>query len=146
MMTIEFSRRTGTLYRSVRERVRGTLIGGALALTLGLAPAACATAHARGGSPEAVVRLTNDLIPPSDVSVYAVSDAGFRQLLGDVPPNGQKVLRLPVPGASQTIRLVAERPLGRALRSEPFVVGGSHAVIAWDLQSNSIWFPSESRD
>jgi hypothetical protein len=116
-----------------------------LALAFGLAPAACATARAKGGSPEIVVHLTNDLTPPSDVSVFAVSEDGFRRLLGDVPPNGHKVLHASVSGAAQTLRLVARLPLGRLLRSQPFTIsGGGQTLIDWDLQSNSMWFPSES--
>jgi hypothetical protein len=116
----------------------------ALALAASLAPAACVTSHARGGPAEIVVHLTNDLNPPSDVSVYAMSEDGFRRLLGDVAPRGHKVLRASVSGAAQTLRLVAQLPLGRALRSQPFTVAGGQTVIDWDLQSNSMWFPSES--
>ena len=146
MMKIEFLRCAGAPYRSARGRVHRILLGSALALTVGLALAACATSHARRGSTEAVIHLTNDLIPPSDVSIYAVSEDGFRQLLGDVPPNGRKVLHLPMTGVSQMIRLVAERPLGRVLRSDPFVLTSHHPVIDWDLQSNSIWFPSDGQE
>jgi hypothetical protein len=122
-----------------------------MALTIGLAPAACATSHARGGSarggsPEVIIHLTNDLNPPNDVSVYAVSEDGFRRLLGDVAPNGRKVLRVPVHGAAQTLRLVAQLPLGRALRSQPFTVSGGQTQIDWDLQSNSMWFPTEPQE
>jgi hypothetical protein len=120
-------------------------VGGALALAVGLAPEACATSHAKGKSPEIVVHLTNDLTPPADVSVYAVSEDGFRRLLGDVPPNGHKVLHASVSGAAQTFRLVAQLPLGRVLRSQPFTIsGGGQTLIDWDLQANSMWFPSES--
>jgi hypothetical protein len=120
-------------------------VGGALALAVGLAPAACATSHAKGkGSPpEIVVHLTNDLTPPSDVSVYAVSEDGFRRLLGDVPPNGRKVLRFSISGVAQTFRLLAQLPLGRALRSQPFTVSGGQTLVDWNLQTNSMWFPSE---
>jgi hypothetical protein len=143
MMAIEFSRRDDTPYTSARARLRRALVGGALALTAGLAPAACATSRARGGAPEIVVHLTNNLTPPSDVSIYAVSEDGFRRLLGDVAPNGRKVLRVPVHGAAQTLRLVAQLPLGRGLRSQPFTVSGGRTVIDWDLQTNSLWFPNE---
>ena len=147
MRMIEFSQGGDTRDRSVRGRVRRALVGGALALAVGVSPVACATSHAKGkGSPpEIVVHLTNDLTPPSDVSVFAVSEDGFRRLLGDVPPNGHKVLHASVSGAAQTFRLVAQLPLGRVLRSQPFTIsGGGQTLIDWNLQSNSMWFPSES--
>ena len=146
MRKIELLRRAGTPYTSVRERVHRIFVGSVLTLIVGLALAACATSHARRGPREAVIHLTNDLIPPADVSIYAVSEDGFRHLLGDVPPNGRKVLRLPMTGVSQVIRLVAQRPLGRLLRSEPFVLNSAHTTIDWDLQSNSLWFPSDSQE
>jgi hypothetical protein len=56
------------------------------------------------------------------------------------------VLRFSVPGVAQTFRLVAQLPLGRVLRSQPFTVSGSRTVIDWNLQSNSMWFPADSQD
>jgi hypothetical protein len=143
-MTKAFPQRLDAPARSLRAPVRRALIGGALALAAGLAPLGCATSHAKGKSPEIVVHLTNNLTPPTDISVFAVSGDGFRRLLGDVPPNGHKVLHASVSGAAQTLRLVAQPPLGRLLRSQPFTISGSETLIDWDLQSNSLWFPSES--
>jgi hypothetical protein len=108
----------------------------------GLALTACATAHAKGDAPTATVQLTNDLAPPSDVTVYAISGSG-RQILGDVPPGAQEAMQLLLSGPSQHVQLIAQRPNGRAVSSHPFVVTASTTVINWDLRSNSVWFPKE---
>jgi hypothetical protein len=147
---IKLLRRGGTLPTSIQQLVRRTLLQGTCAVTVGLALTACATGHARGGAsdgaPQAVVRLTNDLNPPSDITVYAVSDGGFRQLLGDVPPNQQKVLHFPITGATERVRLVAERGIQRPVRSQPIVLTGNGTVINWDLSTNSVWFPTDARE
>jgi len=122
------------LLRALLRRA-GTL---AAALALG----ACATAHAKGDASMATVQLTNDLTPPSDVTVYAVT-ANDRQLLGDVPPGAQTAMQLPLSGPSQRVRLIAQLPSGRAVSSHSFVVTGNTTTINWDLRSNSVWFPKE---
>jgi hypothetical protein len=90
----------------------------------------------------ATVQLTNDLAPPSDVTVYAVT-ANDRQILGDVPPGEQAAMQLPLSGPSQRVRLIAQLPNGHAVSSHPFVVTSNTTTINWDLRSNSVWFPKE---
>jgi hypothetical protein len=105
---------------------------------------ACATGHSHKGDRVAqmVVHLSNDLAPPSDVTVYVVTTEGIRRLLGDVPPNDHRVLHIPndLPLAS-TFHLVAERTLGRAIVSQPVTATTNDLIIDWDLQANSMWFP-----
>ena len=89
-----------------------------------------------------VVHLTNDLAPPSDVTVYAVTPEGIRLLLGDVPPNEHRVLRIPSevsPGMS--FHLVADRTLGRRVVSQAVTATSDGLIIDWDLQTNGMWFP-----
>jgi hypothetical protein len=104
---------------------------------------ACASGHAhRGANQEIIVHLTNDLAPPSDVTVYAITPDGTRRLLGDVPPNKDRVLKVPAdiyPGTS--FRLVAERTGGRAVASQPITSTTALGMIDWDLQTNAMWFP-----
>jgi len=105
---------------------------------------ACATGHSHKGDhvPQMVVHLTNDLAPPSDVTVYAVTTDGIRRLLGDVPPNDHRVLHIPndLPPAA-SFHLVAERTLGRPIVSQPVTATTNDLIIDWDLQTNSMWFP-----
>jgi len=104
---------------------------------------ACASGHShRGANQEIIVHLTNDLAPPSDVTVYAITPDGTRRLLGDVPPNKDRVLKVPAdifPGT--TFRLIAERTGGRAVASQPITSTTALGMIDWDLQSNAMWFP-----
>jgi hypothetical protein len=158
-MKLKFLWRDGTRPTPTRQLVRRALLSSACALALGLAPAACATSHARSGAtdavsdgksgsaPQVVVQLTNDLDPPSDVTVYAVSNGGFRQRLGEVPPTEKQALRFPIVGATETVRLVAERDLGRSVRSQPIVLNNNATtIIDWDLSTNSIWFPKGGQE
>jgi hypothetical protein len=57
----------------------------------------------------------------------------------DVPPDQQKVLRFPLAGAAQKVRLVAERDVGRSVRSQSFLVNDKSTVVNWDLSPNSLW-------
>jgi hypothetical protein len=105
---------------------------------------ACASSHSHRGSDEKqqiIVHLTNDLAPPSDVTVYAVSQ-GTRRLLGDVPPNKDRALKVPneiFPGTS--FRIVAERTGGRSIVSQPITASSGGSIVDWSLQTNSMWFP-----
>jgi hypothetical protein len=89
-----------------------------------------------------VVHLTNDLAPPSDVTVYAVTPEGIRLLLGDVPPNEHRVLRIPSEvSAGMSFHLVADRTLGRRVTSQAVTATSDGLIIDWDLQTNGMWFP-----
>jgi hypothetical protein len=131
------ARRSGALRRSV--------VGAAVALMAATAIGGCASGHSQksgGQSQQIIVHVTNDLAPPSDVTVYAVSQDGIRRLLGDVPPNKDRALKVPndiFPGTS--FRIVAERTGGRAIASQPITANSGTQMIDWDLQTNAVWFP-----
>jgi hypothetical protein len=130
------ARRSGALRRSV--------VGAAVALMATTAVGACASGHSHrsDGQQQIVVHVTNDLAPPSDVTVYAVSQDGIRRLLGDVPPNKDRALKVPneiFPGTS--FRIVAERTGGRVIASQPITANSGGQIIDWDLQTNAVWFP-----
>lgn len=123
--------------------LRRSVAGAALAVLSATALGACASGHThRGADQQIVVHLTNDLAPPSDVTVYAVTQDGTRRLLGDVPPNKDRVLKVPTdiqPGA--TFRIIAERTGGRRILSQPITSTSALSMIDWDLQTNAMWFP-----
>jgi len=104
---------------------------------------ACASGHSRrGADQQIVVHLTNNLAPPSDVTVYAVAQDGSRRLLGDVPPNKDRVLKVPTDiHTGSTFRIVAERTGGRRIVSQPITATSALSMIDWDLQTNAMWFP-----
>jgi anti-sigma-K factor RskA len=123
---------------------RRSIVGAAMALLATTAIGACASGHAHRGSgdQQIVVHLTNDLAPPSDVTVFAVSQDGVRRLLGDVPPNKDRVLKVPTDIFPGTVfRIVAERTGGRPIVSQPITATSGGQMIDWDLQTNAIWFP-----
>ena len=132
--------------RSARSgSARRALAGAAMTLFASAAFGACAHGHTHrggGGQQEYIVHLTNDLAPPSDVTVYAVSQDGVRRLLGNVPPNKDRALKIPndiFPGTS--FRIVAERTAGRTVVSQPITASNGGGIIDWDLQTNAVWFP-----
>jgi hypothetical protein len=109
---------------------------------------ACASGHSQRGdghSPSTIIHLSNTLQPPADVTVYVIGQGGVRQLLGDLPPNAHKVLRLPGsihPGT--TFHIVAQRNGGRSVVSQPITASNNDLMIDWDLQTNSMWFPNDN--
>ena len=137
-MTVNLAMRTVRLQRPVWR----VMLLSAFIAVAGLG--ACATGHSHKGDHEQqlVVHLTNDLAPPADVTIYAVSSDGVRHLLGDVPPNDHRVLRIPKDvSATNSFHLVADKALGRRVVSQPVNPTTSDLIIDWDLQTNSMWFP-----
>jgi hypothetical protein len=137
----QVSERVARSHRRVRRMMLGKLSAVVAIVTVG----ACATGHASKSEQhqqQMVVHLTNDLAPPSDVTVYAVSTDGVRVLLGDVPPNDHRVLRIPGDiAAGTTFHILADRGLGRPVVSQPVTASSTDLIIDWDLQTNSMWFP-----
>ena len=132
---------------ATRARSSGGLRRSAVAVAMALLSTAfmgaCASSHShRGANEQIIVHLTNDLAPPSDVTVYAITPDGTRRLLGSVPPNKDRVLKVPAdifPGTN--FRIVAERTGGRAVVSQPITSTTAVGIIDWDLQTNAMWFP-----
>jgi hypothetical protein len=147
-MSLNVSPRDANSARAGRITRRSTL-GVMIAIAAISTAGACATGHSHKGDDtqgRMIVHLTNDLAPPSDVTVYAVGRDGVRRVLGDVPPNDHKVLRVPSdisPGT--TYHLIADRGLGRPVVSQPITATDQDMIIDWDMQTNSMWFPDASQ-
>jgi len=128
-------------------RMRRSVLGVVVAVVVSMTLSACASGHnQKGGGGEdqpMVVHLTNDLAPPSDVTVYAVTQDGVRRLMGDVPPNKDRAMKIPSDVArGSTFRLVAERTsISRPVVSQPISATTDGLIIDWSLQTNAIWFP-----
>src|SRR5947209_15807242 len=147
--------KTSAVSRTRRPRFtnvrKHSVVAFATALLSTTAIAACAMGHTpRGGDQQQeqqyVVHLTNNLAPPSDVTVYAVSEGGTRRLMGDVPPNQDRALTIPnniFPGTS--FRIVAEGTSGRGILSQPITASSGGGMIKWDLQTNAMWFPQSGQ-
>jgi hypothetical protein len=151
-MVLEVAMRLNVSARSPKRVARSSVslrrwmlgVGAAVAMTAAFG--ACASSHNRkvsSGNQPIIVHITNDLAPPSDVTVYAVTQDGIRRLVGDVPPNKDKAMKVPtdLPSGS-TFRLVAERnKLTRPIVSQPITATTSGLMVDWSLQTNAIWFP-----
>ncbi|HEX7089518.1 MAG TPA: hypothetical protein VF192_05240 [Longimicrobiales bacterium] len=116
-------RKTGT--------ARGLVAAGCLALVL----AACASGGNGGGARTdpgraLAVRVTNDLVPPAQITVWIVSEMGSRRRLGTVQPDQKgEFSYVPVsPGLQH--RLIAEAVDGREVTSDPFIPEGV-AAVSW---------------
>ena len=108
--------------------------GHALVALLMTALAGCASTPAGGAANEIAVRVNNNLIPPTSLSVYMVPDVGARRLLGTVPPSSNRTLRFNPVGVGGTYRLVGETVGGTDIASTPFSLTGA-GIVNWDVQS-----------
>lgn len=144
-----FARSLSRLARS-SAWTRRSMLGVVVAVAVTTAFGACASNHNKKtgtGDQPIIVHLTNDLAPPADVTVYAVTQDGIRRLIGDVPPNKDKALKVPsdVPPGS-TFRLVAERTsISRPVVSQPITATTDGLIIDWSLQTNAIWYPDSGQ-
>jgi hypothetical protein len=145
-MKLNVSARTLGGFARSSVSLRRSMLGVVVAVAVMAGVGACASRHnpkAGGGDQSIYVHLTNDLSSPSDVTVYAVTENGIRRLIGDVPPNKDKTLKIPSdvpPGSS--FRLVAERSaISRPVVSQPVTATSDGLIIDWTLQTNSMWFP-----
>lgn len=113
-----------------------------LALTLVALTAACGGKMVRS---EAVgegvaIRVNNNVLPPTSLTVFAVSETGSRQILGSVSPSSTKTFNYdPVSLSSSRFRLLARTTTGKELASQPFTLTGT-AGLEWQVNSNSIRF------
>lgn len=106
-------------------------------LLLCLLPA-CALAGSGDGEDAGrlAVRVENNLIPPTSLSVFAVSDLGARRLAGVVRPGETTTLSFPGEVAEQ-YRFSAETAGGREIVSDPVTLGPGDLVV-WDVSANLI--------
>ncbi|MDP9349387.1 MAG: hypothetical protein M3P24_09665 [Gemmatimonadota bacterium] len=100
-------------------------------LSSACAPAAQGEASAGDG---VLVRVQNNLIPPTSLTVYAVSETGTRRLLGSVNPNVTETLRFEA-GAGGQYRILARTTAGQEVLSNPVSVRSGEG-IRWDVQAN----------
>lgn len=112
-----------------------------LVLMLALLPACAAggaaAADAELGANAAAVRVNNNLIPPTSLTVWAVPQTGTRSLLGNVNPNGTATLGWDAVRVGGEFRLLAQTTAGQEIVSRPFYFDGS-GVVEWSLQTNTV--------
>ena len=82
-----------------------------------------------------MLRVENNLIPPTSLSVYAVPEVGSRSLVGAVEPGATATLRFnPMAGTGQ-FRFVAETTAGNEIASNPVTISPG-ATVRWDVSAN----------
>lgn len=94
----------------------------------------CAAAGTGAAGGEVAVRVQNNLIPPTTLTIYAVPETGARRLLGSVTPNSTQTFTF-LPGAGVQHRFMARTTAGAEVVSNPVPVSPG-ATVRWDVQSN----------
>ena len=108
------------------------------AMLLGLA--ACAGSRAApgdNGREPARVRVFNNLIPATYLTISIVTSNGVRYALGNVSGSETKVLRFPQQAPGVQYQLSARTTDRYVLTSRPFSFGEGR-VVEWDLRQNTI--------
>lgn len=118
------------------NRIRSALGVGVLIL---LAACSSATSSANSGTPSGggnsvAIRVTNDIVPPTSVTVWMVPETGSRRRLGTISPNGQQTFNFTPNLRSMDHRLMAEASGMQDAVSNPFVLEGVTSV-QWDVSS-----------
>jgi hypothetical protein len=111
--------------------------------------AACASAGGRTEGPTLAIDLqvNNNLVIPTDLSVYAIRQGGARALVGNVPPGASRTFKFKPVAFSEPYRLIAIRPNGRMIRSQTFTVGSDMTgAINWTLVPNIVGFENFESD
>jgi FtsP/CotA-like multicopper oxidase with cupredoxin domain len=83
------------------------------------------------------LEVDNNLSVPTGVTVYAYSDVGSRQLIGNVLPGRQTVLHFHAGHITGSYRFVAVAAREAQLVSNPISLNGGETV-SWELRNNTL--------
>jgi hypothetical protein len=139
-------RRAGTQQRSLTPEAphRPRARRGAWALiAIMVVASACGAFSNRNDEPirPVTIEVKNNLTMPTQITVYMVSEEGYRQMLGDVAPSDSRTFAFTPRSYTETYRLVAQIPLARPFASQPFIIGsGMTGWIQWTMIPNIIGF------
>ena len=105
---------------------------------------ACATSGTAGGGEGAAVagdavavRVNNDVVPPTTITVWMVPETGARRRLGTVTPNGQETFSFAPGIRSMEHRLMAETTEGGDRTTNPFTLVAVSGV-RWNVSSPNV--------
>jgi hypothetical protein len=76
------------------------------------------------------VRVTNDLVPPAQITVWIQSEMGSRRRLGTLQPDQKGEFSYVPASRGLEHRLTAEAIDGRQITSDPFTLHGV-AAVTW---------------
>jgi hypothetical protein len=121
--------------RSAMPRARAAL--SALLVVLALSASACASAAGRRSEAtnRISVRVQNDLVVPSVLTIFIVDDLGTRRLIGNVPANATNTLGYEPSLPSGRYRLMGRTTSGAEIVSPPITATAGETVV-WRLSTN----------
>ncbi|MEO7042955.1 MAG: hypothetical protein ABI035_11895 [Gemmatimonadaceae bacterium] len=127
-----------------------TVVGMAAVAVAGALTTACAPANVHGpqGKPVPVqLVVNNNLLRPTDLTIYTVDWDGQRQLLGSVPPRTTRDFSFTPVSYSEQYRFLATRITGRDIRSQVFTIGSEMTgQINWTMLPNLVGFRGTDPD
>ena len=98
---------------------------------------ACATNPASGPQIDLSIRVNNNLIPPTSLTIYLVPRAGIERNLGSIVGSGRHTLNYRGLRLSGEYQLVARTSRDTSMGS-PIMVLDNVTGIDWDLQRNYV--------
>jgi hypothetical protein len=119
------------------SRIRHALV---LLVALPLLAGGCSVFKASSRGESVLVQVENNLVVPTPISVYVLSAAGDRRLLGTVNAGAHTTLRFRSPVITGNYRFearVASQRLGDTLQS-PLVALSGGETVTWDVRSNVV--------
>jgi hypothetical protein len=123
--------------------LRPSLIRFATPLALSLLLAACASgARGRTSGSDVVVEVTNDLVPPTAVTVRIRTSDGRRVVVGGVAPSETRSLRYDESAYPGRYTLEADPSSGQSVASNSFALFPGARVV-WRLRTNPLNVISE---
>lgn len=127
-----------------------SLIAGAVVAIPAIVLMACASVgsgRSEGPTNPVDVVVKNNLLMPTDITIYAISVDGSRTLLGSVHPLDSATFSFKPSAFSQQYRLLAIRSGRRSIRSEVFSVTSTNTGrITWTMIPNIIGFQGATPD
>ncbi len=101
-------------------------------------PVKAGVAPAAAGAEGVAIRVNNNTVPPTTLTVSVAPENGVRQLLGTVTPGDTQTFTY-TPTALRTSRfqLIGETTAGAEIVSRPFTLVDAAAVV-WDVNLNTI--------
>lgn len=112
-----------------------------------LACASAGSGKSEGSTVPVDVVVKNNLLVPTDLTIYAVTVDGSRVLLGSVHPQDSATFSFKPSAFSQQYHLLALRSGRSSIRSEVFSVNSSNTGrITWTMIPNIIGFQGATPD
>lgn len=111
----------------------------ALFVVLGLSLSACATAggrHSESGNLISV-RVQNDLVVPSVLTIFIVDDLGTRRLIGNVPANTSATLSYDPSLPSGRYHLIGRTTSGAEITSQTITATAGETIV-WRMSNNLV--------